>query len=191
MVSYTTDIPAFGTRVGQAFFVRAGEHSLRAHRREERVPKSELLEAVQIYQNIVRQLKAKMSERIPGWGFRRDGNGGAGVCELSPGPSVVRSDVAGGERPLGGEAVSRGDSLETGRRDACRTCAILSCRIRCRKGAPKLVFSAMDASVATEIEQAFAKGGALDCVEFAKSPDGCGCAAAGAGGQRGSPEAAD
>ena len=43
----------------------------------------------------------------------------------------------------------------------------------CRPGnAPKLLFSAMDASVATEIEQAFAQGRAHRGVEFAQSSHG-------------------
>jgi acetylornithine deacetylase len=56
VVSYTTDIPAFGTAWGQPFLFGPGSIHF-AHTDEERVPKAELLEAVEIYQRIVRQLK--------------------------------------------------------------------------------------------------------------------------------------
>jgi acetylornithine deacetylase len=56
VVSYTTDIPAFGTAWGQPFLFGPGSIHF-AHTDEERVPKAELLEAVEIYQRIARQLK--------------------------------------------------------------------------------------------------------------------------------------
>jgi acetylornithine deacetylase len=55
VVSYTTDIPAFGGSWGQPFLLGPGSIQW-AHTAEERVPKSELLEAIRIYQNMVRQL---------------------------------------------------------------------------------------------------------------------------------------
>src|SRR5580698_10178128 len=58
VVSYTTDIPAFGTAWGQPFLLGPGSIHF-AHTDAERVPKAELVEAVEIYQNIVRQLKRK------------------------------------------------------------------------------------------------------------------------------------
>jgi acetylornithine deacetylase len=58
VVSYTTDIPAFGTAWGQPFLFGPGSIHF-AHTAEERVPKAELLEAVEIYQRIVRQLKSR------------------------------------------------------------------------------------------------------------------------------------
>ena len=58
VVAYTTDIPAFGGAWGQPFLIGPGS-ILVAHTLEERVPKAELLEAVQIYQNMVAQLLAK------------------------------------------------------------------------------------------------------------------------------------
>lgn len=55
VVSYTTDIPAFGCAWGQPFLLGPG--SIRfAHTEEERISKSELTEAVQIYQKLVRRL---------------------------------------------------------------------------------------------------------------------------------------
>ncbi len=56
VVSYTTDIPAFGTAWGQPFLFGPGSIHV-AHTDEERVPKAELVEAVETYQRIVRQLK--------------------------------------------------------------------------------------------------------------------------------------
>jgi acetylornithine deacetylase len=56
VVSYTTDIPAFGTAWGQPFLLGPGSIHF-AHTDAERVPKAELVEAVQIYQKIVRQLR--------------------------------------------------------------------------------------------------------------------------------------
>ena len=55
VVSYTTDIPAFGGAWGQPFLVGPGSIHF-AHTDEERIPKPELLEAVNLYQKIVRQL---------------------------------------------------------------------------------------------------------------------------------------
>jgi acetylornithine deacetylase len=58
VVSYTTDIPAFGTAWGQPFLFGPGSIHF-AHTDEERVPKAELLEAMNMYQRMVRQLKSK------------------------------------------------------------------------------------------------------------------------------------
>jgi acetylornithine deacetylase len=58
VVSYTTDIPAFGTAWGRPLLFGPGSIHF-AHTDAERVPKAELLEAVEIYQRIVRQLKQK------------------------------------------------------------------------------------------------------------------------------------
>jgi acetylornithine deacetylase len=55
VVAYTTDIPAFGGKWGEPFLLGPGTIHV-AHTLEERVPKQQLLEAVQIYQNMVRQL---------------------------------------------------------------------------------------------------------------------------------------
>ena len=55
VVSFTTDIPAFGGAWGQPFLLGPGSVHF-AHTDEERIPKRELTEAVQIYKKIVRQL---------------------------------------------------------------------------------------------------------------------------------------
>ena len=55
VVAYTTDIPAFGGAWGQPFLLGPGPIHV-AHTSEERVPKLQLLEAVNIYQRMVRQL---------------------------------------------------------------------------------------------------------------------------------------
>jgi acetylornithine deacetylase len=55
VVSYTTDIPAFNGAWGQPFLLGPGSIHL-AHTDEERVPKTELIQAVEIYQKLVRQL---------------------------------------------------------------------------------------------------------------------------------------
>ncbi len=55
VVSYTTDIPAFGGAWGQPFLLGPGTIHV-AHTSEERVPKRQLEDAVQIYQDMVRQL---------------------------------------------------------------------------------------------------------------------------------------
>ena len=57
VVAYTTDIPAFGGAWGQPFLIGPGTIHV-AHTLEERVPKAQLLEAVQLYQRIVRQLQS-------------------------------------------------------------------------------------------------------------------------------------
>ena len=55
VVAYTTDVPAFGGAWGQPFLIGPGTIHV-AHTLEERVPKRQLVEAVQIYQRMVKQL---------------------------------------------------------------------------------------------------------------------------------------
>ena len=55
VVAYTTDIPAFGTAWGQPFLFGPGTIHV-AHTAEERVPKRQLLDAVEIYQRMVQSL---------------------------------------------------------------------------------------------------------------------------------------
>jgi acetylornithine deacetylase len=57
VVAYTTDIPAFGGQWGQPYLIGPGTIHV-AHTGEERVPKKQLLEAVEIYARLVRQLLA-------------------------------------------------------------------------------------------------------------------------------------
>jgi acetylornithine deacetylase len=61
VVAYTTDIPAFGGEWGEPFLIGPGTIHV-AHTLEERVPKAELLEAVQIYQQMVRHLCKRESK---------------------------------------------------------------------------------------------------------------------------------
>ncbi len=56
VVAYTTDIPAFGGMWGTPYLLGPGTIHV-AHTLEENVPKTELIDAVQIYQNMIRQLK--------------------------------------------------------------------------------------------------------------------------------------
>ena len=55
VVAFTTDIPAFGGAWGEPFLIGPGSIHL-AHTGEERIPKRELLEAVDIYAHMVGQL---------------------------------------------------------------------------------------------------------------------------------------
>ncbi|HML16342.1 MAG TPA: M20/M25/M40 family metallo-hydrolase [Bryobacteraceae bacterium] len=55
IVSYSTDIPAFGTTWGQPFLLGPGSIHV-AHTAEERIAKRDILDAIQIYQKLVRQL---------------------------------------------------------------------------------------------------------------------------------------
>ena len=61
VVAFTTDIPAFGGRWGEPLLIGPGTIHV-AHTLEERVPKSQLLEAVEIYQQIVKQLCRRVSK---------------------------------------------------------------------------------------------------------------------------------
>ena len=61
VVSYTTDIPAFGGQWGEPFLIGPGSIHV-AHTGEERVPKAELVEAVQVYARLVRQLLASSAK---------------------------------------------------------------------------------------------------------------------------------
>jgi acetylornithine deacetylase len=55
VVAFTTDIPAFGGQWGEPFLIGPGSIHV-AHTLEERVPKPELVEAVSLYQRIIRYL---------------------------------------------------------------------------------------------------------------------------------------
>jgi acetylornithine deacetylase len=55
IVAYTTDIPAFGGKWGRPLLFGPGTIHV-AHTLDERVPKQELLDAVELYQKLVRQL---------------------------------------------------------------------------------------------------------------------------------------
>ena len=61
VVAYTTDIPAFGGTWGQPYLIGPGTIHM-AHTLEERVPKRQLLEAVEIYQRMVKQLWTQESK---------------------------------------------------------------------------------------------------------------------------------
>jgi acetylornithine deacetylase len=56
VMAYTTDIPAFSGAWGTPFLLGPGSIHV-AHTLNERVPKEELLEAIEIYKRMVRQLK--------------------------------------------------------------------------------------------------------------------------------------
>ena len=55
VVSFTTDIPALGESWGQPYLIGPGSIHV-AHTIEERIPKAQILEAVQIYKRMVQQL---------------------------------------------------------------------------------------------------------------------------------------
>ncbi len=61
VVAFTTDVPAFGGQWGEPFLIGPGSIHV-AHTLEERVPKSELLAAVSIYQHMVRDLCRRASK---------------------------------------------------------------------------------------------------------------------------------
>jgi acetylornithine deacetylase len=61
VVAFTTDIPAFEGQWGEPFLIGPGSIHV-AHTLEERVPKAELLEAVHIYKEMVRQLCKRESK---------------------------------------------------------------------------------------------------------------------------------
>jgi acetylornithine deacetylase len=58
VVAYTTDIPAFGGKWGAPLLMGPGTIHV-AHTLDERVPKKQLLRAVDLYKQIVRQLQAQ------------------------------------------------------------------------------------------------------------------------------------
>lgn len=61
VAAFTTDIPAFAGAWGEPFLIGPGSIHV-AHTSEERVPKSELLAAVEIYQEMVKQLCRRASK---------------------------------------------------------------------------------------------------------------------------------
>jgi acetylornithine deacetylase len=61
VVAYTTDIPAFGGQWGEPLLIGPGTIHV-AHTLEERVPKAQLLEAVELYQRIVKDLCKRESK---------------------------------------------------------------------------------------------------------------------------------
>ncbi|SPF41929.1 Peptidase dimerisation domain protein [Candidatus Sulfopaludibacter sp. SbA4] len=61
VVAFTTDIPAFGGQWGEPFLIGPGSIHV-AHTLEERVPKQQLVEAVQIYRRMVKHLCKRESK---------------------------------------------------------------------------------------------------------------------------------
>jgi len=61
VVAFTTDIPAFGGQWGQPFLLGPGSIHV-AHTLEERVPKTQLTQAVEIYQQMIRHLCKRASK---------------------------------------------------------------------------------------------------------------------------------
>ncbi len=61
VVAFTTDIPAFAGQWGEPFLIGPGSIHV-AHTLEERVAKSQLTEAVELYQRIVRYLCKRESK---------------------------------------------------------------------------------------------------------------------------------
>ncbi len=61
VVAYTTDIPAFGGAWGQPLLFGPGTIHV-AHTLDERVPKKQLLEAVEIYQNLSQAITSAMKK---------------------------------------------------------------------------------------------------------------------------------
>jgi acetylornithine deacetylase len=61
VVAFTTDIPAFGGTWGEPFLIGPGSIHV-AHTLQECVPKSQLTQAVQIYQDMVKQLCRRASK---------------------------------------------------------------------------------------------------------------------------------
>jgi acetylornithine deacetylase len=61
VVAFTTDIPAFGGQWGEPFLIGPGSIHV-AHTLEERVPKTQLTEAVSIYRRMVRDLCKRESK---------------------------------------------------------------------------------------------------------------------------------
>ena len=61
VVAFTTDIPAFAGQWGEPFLIGPGSIHV-AHTLEERVAKSQLTEAVELYQRIIRHLCKRESK---------------------------------------------------------------------------------------------------------------------------------
>jgi acetylornithine deacetylase len=61
VVAYTTDIPAFQGKWGEPFLIGPGSIHV-AHTLEERVPKKQMIEAIEIYQRIVKELCRRASK---------------------------------------------------------------------------------------------------------------------------------
>jgi acetylornithine deacetylase len=61
VVAYTTDIPAFAGQWGEPFLIGPGSIHV-AHTLEERVPKNQLIDAIEIYQRMVKELCRRASK---------------------------------------------------------------------------------------------------------------------------------
>ena len=61
VVAYTTDIPAFQGQWGEPFLIGPGSIHV-AHTLEERVPKNQLIDAIEIYQQMVKELCRRASK---------------------------------------------------------------------------------------------------------------------------------
>ena len=103
VVAFATDIPTFDGAWGQPFLIGPGSIHV-AHTAEERIPKKQLSEAVDIYARMVRQLlatgaRASMSQGLAIVGY---GKMGKLIERLAPEYGFeVRAKFAGGDNPGG------------------------------------------------------------------------------------------
>ncbi len=154
-MSFTTDIPAFGSAWGQPFLIGPGTIHV-AHTSEERIPKRQLIEAIDLYKSLgpktlhMRPIDVGIlgATGMVGQHFIRFLQGHPwfkltwlGASDRSAGKKLKDATAwrLDGDMPASPAEIVVSDS---------------------KPGhAPRLVFSAMDASVATEIERAFAHAG--------------------------------
>ena len=120
VVAYTTDIPAFGGAWGEPFLHRPGHHSRRPHARRARA-QSAALEAVRnlsTHGKAAADMHKAERESKSSRHSRRHRHGGPAFRQVPARPPVVRTDVAGRERPLGRQEVPGRHDVAPGRRDA-------------------------------------------------------------------------
>ncbi len=171
---------------GQPFLFGPGSIHV-AHTDEERMPKAELLEAIEIYQKTSEAINSAMSGTNPSWSSGRDRHGGPGICQFSARSSVVRSDLAGRERPLRREAYREATTWRLGGETPAYVRDIVVSESKPGRRSQAGVLR--HGRVRRHRNRAGVRGGrAHRRFEFAQSSHGRGCSAAGAGNQRGSSE---
>ena len=184
VVAYTTDIPAFGGAWGEPFLIGPGTIHV-AHTLEERVPKAELARSGG---NLSTHGKGIMQTRIEVGILGATGMVGQHFIKFLQGHPWFDLTWLGASDRSAGKKYRDAMTwhLAGGTPDSVAGLTVEECK---PGNAPRLLFSAMDACVATEIERAFAEAGHVVVSNSQQSPHGAGRAAAGARDQPGPPEA--
>ena len=175
VVAFTTDIPAFDGTWGEPFLIGPGTIHV-AHTSKSVCPKPS---SSKLWNSIRRMRKGIMQTRIEVGILGATGMVGQHFIKFLQGNPWFDLKWLGASDRSAGKKYKDAMTwhLAGGTPDTVADQTVEECK---PGNAPRLLFSAMDAGVATEIERAFAAGRTRRGLQFAQSPHGARCPAAGA-----------